>query len=64
MTGIKGFGLGLSIVSTIVEKMQGRIWVEDRVRGDFSQGSVFKVMLPKAPPPEGHAAGGSKDVSA
>jgi GAF domain-containing protein len=52
-TGIKGFGLGLSIVGTIVEKFQGRIWVEDRIRGDFSKGSVFKVMLPKAEqPPE------------
>lgn len=49
-TGIKGFGLGLSIVGTIVEKLQGRIWVEDRVNGDFSKGSVFKVMLPKAKP--------------
>ena len=48
MTGIKGFGLGLSIVSTMVEKFNGRIWVEDRVEGDFSQGAVFKVLLPKA----------------
>ena len=53
MTGIKGFGLGLSIVSTIVEKFGGRIWVEDRIQGDFSKGAVFKVLLPKArPPPE------------
>ncbi len=51
-TGVKGFGLGLSIVSTIVEKFQGRIWVEDRVPGDFSNGTVFKIMLPKARPPE------------
>lgn len=50
-TGVKGFGLGLSIVETIVEKLQGRIWVEDRVRGDFSKGAVFKVMLQKAAPP-------------
>ena len=49
-TGVKGFGLGLSIVETIVDKFQGRIWVEDRVRGDFSKGAVFKVMLPKAVP--------------
>ncbi|MDQ1371655.1 MAG: hypothetical protein QG582_569 [Candidatus Thermoplasmatota archaeon] len=55
-TGVKGFGLGLSIVGTIVEKYQGRIWVEDRVRGDFSKGSVFKVMLPKADPKDAKAA--------
>ncbi len=51
-TGIKGFGLGLSVVGTIVDKFHGRIWVEDRVHGDFSQGAVFKVMLPKAEPPQ------------
>jgi len=49
-TGVKGFGLGLSIVGTIIEKFQGRIWVEDRVRGDFTKGAVFKIMLPKAHP--------------
>lgn len=64
MTGIKGFGLGLSIVITIVEKFQGRIWVEDRVRGDFSKGSVFKVMLPKARPPEDGGRPDAKGVSA
>jgi PAS domain S-box-containing protein len=51
MTGIKGFGLGLSIVSTIVEKFNGRIWVEDRIKGDFSKGTVFRVGLPKADKP-------------
>ncbi len=51
-TGVKGFGLGLSIVGTIVEKFQGRIWVEDRVNGDFAKGAVFKIMLPKAEPPQ------------
>ena len=51
MTGIKGFGLGLSIVSSIVDKLGGRIWVEDRVKGDSSKGTVFKIMLKKATPP-------------
>lgn len=48
MTGVKGFGIGLSIVSSLVEKYGGRIWVEDRVKGDFTKGSVFKIALPKA----------------
>jgi len=48
MSGMKGFGLGLSIVSAIVGRCGGRIWVEDRVKGDFSKGAVFKVRLPKA----------------
>lgn len=55
ITGIKGFGLGLSIVSAIVNKYGGRIWVEDRVHGDFSKGTVFKIALPKAKPPPGDA---------
>lgn len=52
ITGVKGFGLGLSIVSAIVNKYGGRIWVEDRVKGDFTKGAVFKIALPKAKPPE------------
>jgi len=53
MTGVKGFGLGLSIVKSIVDKFGGRIWVEDRVGGDFTKGTVFKIKLPKAPNPSG-----------
>ncbi|MGA9141309.1 MAG: ATP-binding protein [Methanocella sp.] len=44
----RGAGLGLSIVRLIVDKLGGRIWVEDRVPGDRSQGSVFVVQLRKA----------------
>jgi PAS domain S-box-containing protein len=51
MTGIKGFGLGLSIVSSIVHKYGGKIWVEDRIKGDFSKGTIFRISLPKAKPP-------------
>jgi signal transduction histidine kinase len=44
----RGAGLGLSIVRLIVDKLGGRIWVEDRVPGDPSKGSVFVVQLRKA----------------
>ncbi|HJX04214.1 MAG TPA: HAMP domain-containing sensor histidine kinase, partial [Thermoplasmata archaeon] len=40
-------GLGLHIAKTLVTIYKGRIWVEDRVPGDRSKGSVFKVTLPK-----------------
>ncbi|OGS55522.1 MAG: hypothetical protein A3K60_05115 [Euryarchaeota archaeon RBG_19FT_COMBO_56_21] len=40
-------GLGLHIAKTLVVIYKGRIWVEDRVPGDHSKGSVFKVALPK-----------------
>jgi signal transduction histidine kinase len=44
----KGAGVGLSIVSVLVRKYGGNIYVEDRVKGDQSQGSVFTVELPQA----------------
>jgi signal transduction histidine kinase len=42
----KGSGLGLHIVSTLVRRYKGKVWVEDRVQGDHSQGAVFIVNLP------------------
>jgi signal transduction histidine kinase len=44
----RGAGVGLSIVSVIVGKYGGHIYVEDRVKGDPSKGSVFTVELPKS----------------
>jgi signal transduction histidine kinase len=42
----KGSGMGLHIVSTLSRRYRGRIWVEDRVKGDHTQGAVFKIELP------------------
>jgi signal transduction histidine kinase len=42
----KGSGMGLHIVKTLAKRYHGRVWVEDRVQGDHSKGSVFKVELP------------------
>jgi PAS domain S-box-containing protein len=47
-TGLEGHGLGLSVVSALCERYRGNIWVEDRVPGDHTKGSVFSVVLPKA----------------
>jgi len=47
--GAKGSsGLGLHIARKLVSAYKGMIWVEDRVPGDRTRGSVFKVMIPKA----------------
>lgn len=42
----KGSGLGLHIVKTLTNRYRGRVWAEDRVQGDYTQGTVFKVRLP------------------
>lgn len=41
-----GTGLGLFLVKKLVEDFNGRVWVEDRVPGDHTQGANFVVMLP------------------
>ncbi len=46
--GTKGMGLGLSLVKKIVESYFGYIWVENRVQEDFSKGSNFVILIPKA----------------
>jgi signal transduction histidine kinase/PAS domain-containing protein len=44
----KGMGLGLSLVKKITESYNGAIWVEDRVKGDYKQGSNFIILLQEA----------------
>jgi len=42
-----GIGLGLSLVRGITEIYNGKIWVEDRVKGDRSKGSNFVLLIPE-----------------
>ncbi len=44
----RGRGLGLYIVKTLIERYGGEVWVEDRVKGDYKQGSRFCFTVPKA----------------
>lgn len=43
-----GMGIGLSLVKKITTSYGGKIWVENRVKGDYSKGSNFIVVLKKA----------------
>jgi len=43
-----GMGIGLSLVKKIINSYHGKIWVENRVKDDYSQGCNFIIMLKKA----------------
>ena len=43
-----GLGLGLSLTSKIIHSYNGKIWVEDRIRGDYAKGSNFVILIPEA----------------
>ncbi len=45
---VRGMGVGLSLVKKIIENYNGKIWVENRVENDYSQGSNFVVEIPEA----------------
>ncbi len=45
--GVYGMGLGLSLVRGIIESYNGKVWVEDRVKGDRSKGSNFVLVIPE-----------------
>ena len=42
-----GMGIGLLLVKKIINYYGGKIWVEDRVEGDYTKGSNFIVLLPE-----------------
>ncbi len=41
-------GLGLSLIIKVIEYYKGKIWVEDRIKGDYSKGSNFVLLIPEA----------------
>ncbi|MGY5858967.1 MAG: HAMP domain-containing sensor histidine kinase [Candidatus Thorarchaeota archaeon] len=43
-----GTGLGLSVVRTLVQAYGGTIEIEEKVTGDYTQGTIFKILLRKA----------------
>jgi K+-sensing histidine kinase KdpD len=49
MEGQKARGIGFSFyfIKLLIEDFEGTIRVEDRVPGDYAQGSRYTVMFPK-----------------
>ena len=45
---VSGMGLGLSLIKKIIEKYNGHIWVEDRIKEDYAKGSNFIIIIPEA----------------
>ncbi len=39
-------GLGLGLVKVLLDFYRGKIWIEDRVPGDYSLGCRFVVAIP------------------
>lgn len=42
-----GMGIGLSLVKRIADIHNGKVWVEDRVPGNYGKGANFVVLLPE-----------------
>ncbi|MFX0022760.1 MAG: PAS domain S-box protein, partial [Candidatus Hermodarchaeota archaeon] len=47
LKGSKGMGIGLSLVKKIIKSYGGTIMVEDKVKGDYSKGSNFILLIPE-----------------
>ena len=44
----RGLGIGLSLVKQLIDIYNGKIWIENRIKGDYTKGSNFIVLIPKA----------------
>ncbi|MFX0092478.1 MAG: sensor histidine kinase [Candidatus Hodarchaeota archaeon] len=44
----RGSGLGFFIIKTLAERYNGRIWIENRISDDYTQGTCFKIQLQAA----------------
>lgn len=45
--GGKGMGFGLTLIKKLVDFYNGEIWIENKVKDDYSKGSNFIIILPE-----------------
>ncbi|MFX1376105.1 MAG: ATP-binding protein, partial [Promethearchaeota archaeon] len=41
-------GLGLLLVNEVIRSISGKIWIEDKIKGDHRQGTNVIVLIPEA----------------
>ncbi|MFW9899633.1 MAG: ATP-binding protein, partial [Candidatus Thorarchaeota archaeon] len=42
----RGMGIGLSLVKQLINSYNGKIWIENRIKDDYTKGSNFIVLIP------------------
>jgi signal transduction histidine kinase len=47
-SSVEGLGIGLSLVKMAIDIYKGKIWVEDRIKDDYSKGCNFIILIPEA----------------
>ncbi|MFW9940931.1 MAG: sensor histidine kinase [Candidatus Thorarchaeota archaeon] len=45
--GFKRIGLGLLLVREVIQSFNGKIWAEDRVKGDYKKGTNIIMLIPE-----------------
>ncbi|MFX0003801.1 MAG: ATP-binding protein, partial [Candidatus Hermodarchaeota archaeon] len=44
----KRIGLGLLLVNEVIGSLSGKVWIEDKVIGDYTKGSNINLLIPEA----------------
>ncbi|MFW9988099.1 MAG: sensor histidine kinase [Candidatus Odinarchaeota archaeon] len=44
----KRIGLGLLLVNEVIKSISGKIWIEDRIPGDHTKGTIIIISIPEA----------------